>query len=83
MAPLEEFEPAHVKRVLITGKQQRFGQACASVQSRQRFRCLHTQYMELEEASTKEAEIWPNWTAVQALSKDHKLHNTKIPFLML
>ena len=36
-----------------------------------------TQYRELEEASDKEAEIWPQLMPAHARFKDHKPHKAK------
>ena len=45
------------------GEQQRFRRASASVQYRQSLCCSHMQYLELDEASDIEPEIWLHWIA--------------------
>ena len=63
-------------------EQRRLKRACASAQSRQSLRCSLTQHRELEDASDKEPETWPYWTAVQVHLKDCLEHNLKVSLLL-
>ena len=50
-------------------EQRRFGQACASAQSRQNLRCSLIQAVSQEEPSDRKPDPWPFWMAGHALLK--------------